>query len=136
MCVGQASGAGEDQAIGVAGEEGVWSARRLVGWYNGLPDDALLHPPLDSTEHALLVGQGNVAIDVARILLTPVELLKVIHRIIRQCKVLFFSVVMRFAIHVVKSVTNFSVKQDVLINNFCVKSFNCLENCSFQHYMY
>lgn len=52
-------------------------ARRLVGWYNGLPTDSNLEVDL-SGDTVAIFGQGNVAIDVARIFLTPVDSLKVI----------------------------------------------------------
>lgn len=72
-----AYGAAEDRPLGVPGESlpNVLSARRFVGWYNGLPEDANLSINLD-TDSAVVVGQGNVAIDVARILLTPIDILK------------------------------------------------------------
>ena len=54
----------------------VLSARRFVGWYNGLPRDTHFTVNLDVEEVAIL-GHGNVALDVARILLTPVNKLKV-----------------------------------------------------------
>jgi adrenodoxin-NADP+ reductase len=54
----------------------VLSARRFVGWYNGLPRDTDFPVNLDVEEVAIL-GQGNVAVDVARILLTPIDRLKV-----------------------------------------------------------
>lgn len=53
------------------------SARNFVGWYNGVPEDKDLKINLD-VEEAVIIGQGNVAIDVARILLTPIDKLKVI----------------------------------------------------------
>ena len=52
-------------------------ARRFVGWYNGVPNDRNLNIDL-SGEDAVILGQGNVAIDVARILLSPIDKLKVI----------------------------------------------------------
>lgn len=52
------------------------SARKFVAWYNGLPGDENLNPKLTG-DTVTIVGQGNVAIDVARILLSPVDLLKV-----------------------------------------------------------
>ncbi|XP_065898744.1 NADPH:adrenodoxin oxidoreductase, mitochondrial-like isoform X2 [Dysidea avara] len=72
-----AYGAKEERKLGIPGEDlpGVYSARAFVGWYNGLPEEKNLHPDL-SGERAVIFGQGNVAVDVARILLTPVELLK------------------------------------------------------------
>lgn len=46
-----------------------------MGWYNGLPEYAGLEPDL-SGEEAVVIGQGNVALDVARILLQDVDRLK------------------------------------------------------------
>ncbi|KAG8296426.1 hypothetical protein J6590_057538 [Homalodisca vitripennis] len=70
-------GAERDRELGLAGESlvNVVSARRFVGWYNGLPADRDLMPLLD-TDTAVVLGQGNVAIDVARILLTHIDVLK------------------------------------------------------------
>ncbi|XP_064126858.1 NADPH:adrenodoxin oxidoreductase, mitochondrial isoform X3 [Loxodonta africana] len=67
-------GAEDHQALGVPGEElpGVLSARAFVGWYNGLPENRELVPDL-SCDTAVILGQGNVALDMARILLTPPE---------------------------------------------------------------
>lgn len=65
-----AYGASKDRTLGVPGEslKRIYSAREFVGWYNGLPEFADLRPDL-SQDTALIVGQGNVALDVARILL-------------------------------------------------------------------
>jgi adrenodoxin-NADP+ reductase len=73
-----AYGSTEDRLLNVAGEThpGVISARELVGWYNGLPQFASLAPPLEDAEDVVVVGNGNVALDVARILLCDVERLK------------------------------------------------------------
>jgi NADPH-dependent glutamate synthase beta subunit-like oxidoreductase len=46
---------------------GVVGSAEFVGWYNGHPDFANLAPPLDGT-HAVVVGNGNVALDCARVL--------------------------------------------------------------------
>lgn len=72
-----AYGASQDTALNVPGESlrNVLSARQFVGWYNGLPDDASLEVDLD-VDSVVIIGQGNVAVDVARILLTPIALLK------------------------------------------------------------
>lgn len=70
-----ATGAPYDRRLGIPGDElpGVIGSAAFVGWYNGHPDFADLAPPLDS-EHAVVVGNGNVALDVARILSkTPAE---------------------------------------------------------------
>lgn len=55
---------------------GIYSARAFVGWYNGLPEYAELEPELTHGEEALVIGQGNVALDVARILLQDPNILK------------------------------------------------------------
>lgn len=47
--------------------EGVYGAAQFVGWYNGQPDFADLDPKLDDPA-AVVIGNGNVAIDIARIL--------------------------------------------------------------------
>lgn len=52
------------------------SATKFIGWYNGLPADKHVKVDLNA-EHAVIVGQGNVALDVARILLKPVDQLRV-----------------------------------------------------------
>uniref|UniRef100_A0A8C8YIG6 NADPH:adrenodoxin oxidoreductase, mitochondrial n=1 Tax=Prolemur simus TaxID=1328070 RepID=A0A8C8YIG6_PROSS len=67
-------GAEDHQALDIPGEElpGVFSARAFVGWYNGLPENQGLSPDL-SCDTAVILGQGNVALDMARILLTPPE---------------------------------------------------------------
>lgn len=67
-------GAEEDRSLGIPGENlsNVLSSRQFVGWYNGFPYDKNLKINLD-VEEAVIVGQGNVAIDVARILLTPID---------------------------------------------------------------
>ncbi|MGH0147208.1 UNVERIFIED_CONTAM: hypothetical protein FKN15_052790 [Acipenser sinensis] len=71
-------GAEGSRSLGIPGEElsGVHSAKDFVGWYNGVPGSKDLKPDL-SAETAVILGQGNVALDVARILLSPLELLKV-----------------------------------------------------------
>lgn len=67
-----AYGASKDRTLGIPGEgtlKGIYSARAFVGWYNGLPEYADLQPDLTQGEEAIVIGQGNVALDVARILL-------------------------------------------------------------------
>ncbi len=54
----------------------MYSARAFVGWYNGLPEYADLALDLSQGEEAIVIGQGNVALDVARILLTDVDALR------------------------------------------------------------
>src|SRR5258708_6374638 len=71
-----AVGAQTDRRMGVPGEglSGSWPATMFVGWYNGHPDFHHLQFDL-STKRAVLIGNGNVAVDVARMLaLTKQEL--------------------------------------------------------------
>jgi len=64
-----AVGAPHDRKLGIPGEDlpGVVGSAEFVGWYNGHPDFADLDPPLNGS-HAAVVGNGNVALDCARIL--------------------------------------------------------------------
>ncbi|CZR62235.1 related to NADPH:adrenodoxin oxidoreductase, mitochondrial precursor [Phialocephala subalpina] len=74
-----AYGASRDRTLGIPGEDnltGIYSARAFVGWYNGLPEYSDLSPDLTRGEEAVVVGQGNVALDVARILLQDTSILK------------------------------------------------------------
>ena len=61
-----------DMDIPGAGLAGVFGAASFVGWYNGHPDFRDLDPDLD-TPAACVIGNGNVAIDVARVLLKTTE---------------------------------------------------------------
>jgi ferredoxin/flavodoxin---NADP+ reductase len=72
-----ATGSPADRPLGIPGEElpGSHPATDFVGWYNGHPDHTHLEFDLLSAERAVVVGNGNVALDVARMLvLTPSEL--------------------------------------------------------------
>lgn len=64
-----ATGAPNDRPLGIDGEDlpGSHSASEFVGWYNGHPDFADRTFDL-STPRAVVIGNGNVALDVARIL--------------------------------------------------------------------
>ena len=64
-----ATGAPNDRKLGIPGEDlpGVVGSAEFVGWYNGHPDFADLDPPLDGA-NAVVIGNGNVALDCARIL--------------------------------------------------------------------
>jgi ferredoxin--NADP+ reductase len=69
-------GAQTDRRLEIPGEDlpGSWAATELVAWYNGHPDYQGLRFDLD-VERAVVIGVGNVALDVARMLaLTPEEL--------------------------------------------------------------
>lgn len=52
------------------------SAREFVAWYNGLPGHQDFAPQLHRHRSVAIVGQGNVAVDVARILLSPIDQLR------------------------------------------------------------
>jgi ferredoxin--NADP+ reductase len=69
-------GAQTDRQLGIPGEDlpGSWPATAFVAWYNGHPDFQELSFDL-SGERVVVIGNGNVALDVARMLaLTPEEL--------------------------------------------------------------
>jgi ferredoxin/flavodoxin---NADP+ reductase len=71
-----AVGSQTDRRLGIPGEDlpGSWAATELVAWYNGHPDYQHLEFDL-SHERAIVIGNGNVALDVARMLaLTQEEL--------------------------------------------------------------
>jgi ferredoxin--NADP+ reductase len=72
-----ATGSPSDRPLGIPGEElpGSHAATDFVGWYNGHPDQCDLEIDLLSAERAVVIGNGNVALDVARMLvLAPSEL--------------------------------------------------------------
>jgi len=64
-----ATGAPNDRALTIDGADlqGVYGSAAFVGWYNGHPDFKDLNPPLDGRD-VVIIGNGNVALDVARIL--------------------------------------------------------------------
>ncbi len=71
-----ATGAQTDKSLGIPGEDlpGSWAATEFVAWYNGHPDYRDLEFDL-STTRAVVIGNGNVAADVVRMLVTdPDEL--------------------------------------------------------------
>ena len=72
-----AVGASQSRSLGIAGEDlpGSTSATDLVAWYNAVPGAAGPVLPADGSGRAVIVGTGNVALDVARILVSPPELL-------------------------------------------------------------
>ncbi|RGP40424.1 Ferredoxin--NADP(+) reductase [Altererythrobacter insulae] len=64
-----ATGAPNDRELDLPGKElsNIFGSAAFVGWYNGHPQFADLDPDL-AGKHAVVVGMGNVALDVARIL--------------------------------------------------------------------
>src|SRR5262249_38235465 len=67
-------GAQTDRRLGIPGEElpGSWAATEFVAWYNAHPDFHPLTSDL-SRVRAVVVGNGNVALDVARMLALTAE---------------------------------------------------------------
>lgn len=74
-----AVGASADRPLGIPGENlpGALAATDVVGWYNGHPEQTDLRVPLgqiaNPSQRAVIVGNGNVALDVARILTASPE---------------------------------------------------------------
>ena len=71
-----ATGASADKPLGIPGHDkkGVLGVAAFVSWYNGHPDFRDLDPDLN-TEAVAVIGVGNVAVDVARVLVkTPAEM--------------------------------------------------------------
>jgi ferredoxin/flavodoxin---NADP+ reductase len=73
-----AVGAQSDKPLRIPGEDltGSVAATELVGWYNAHPQYETMSPDLTG-ERAIVVGNGNVALDVARILVTDPDELRV-----------------------------------------------------------
>ena len=71
-----AVGTQSDRALGIPGEElpGSVAAVDFVGWYNAHPHFSQMAPDI-SSGRAVVIGNGNVAIDVARILVTDPDVL-------------------------------------------------------------
>ena len=73
-----ATGAFKDRRLNIAGAQydGVYGAGEFVGWYNAHPDFSQKSPNLIS-KNIVIIGHGNVALDIARILAkSPAELLE------------------------------------------------------------
>ena len=70
-----AYGASSDRTLGIPGEHlrGVDSARQFVEWYNGMPSALGADFDLSRCETAVVVGNGNVALDCARMLSSTPE---------------------------------------------------------------
>jgi ferredoxin/flavodoxin---NADP+ reductase len=70
-------GARSECRLGIPGEDlpGSLASSDFVGWYNGHPDMVSRAPDLSGTR-ATVIGNGNVALDVARMLLLPNDLLR------------------------------------------------------------
>lgn len=70
-----ATGAQRGRKLGLANEEekyGVYDAHAFVNWYNGHPDYNTLNPMTHThANNAIIIGNGNVSLDIARFLLAP-----------------------------------------------------------------
>ncbi|KAG5438431.1 hypothetical protein PCANB_002920 [Pneumocystis canis] len=78
-CIIMAYGASKDKELGLSGEnnlKGVYSARSFVNWYNGHYEYQEFNPDLESSNLAIIIGHGNVALDIARILLIDPKVLE------------------------------------------------------------
>jgi ferredoxin--NADP+ reductase len=70
-----ATGSPMDRPLGIPGEDlpGSHAATEFVGWYNGHPDHTGIEVDLVSAERAVVIGNGNVAVDVARMLVLSAD---------------------------------------------------------------
>ena len=96
-----------DNSLNIPGENlpGVISARQFVNWYNGFPDKyfgGFVAPPLHKINDVTIIGNGNVALDVARVLLadpethwTPTDMLQNAVEILKQSAVKNVNIVAR-----------------------------------------
>ena len=74
-----AVGCSGDRRLKIPGEDfkGSYSATTLVGWYNSHPDFSCIDFDFSSVKKVAIIGMGNVAIDIARILMqAPEKLLR------------------------------------------------------------
>ena len=73
-----AYGASKDRMLGLNNElaDGVFPSRRIVNWYNGSLDNDIVDLKLESKRDAVVIGNGNIFCDIARILLKDPEDLK------------------------------------------------------------
>ena len=70
-----AYGSHSENYLNIPGEsklKNIISAKDFVGWYNGLPENKNLNMDLNCS-NAVIIGAGNVALDIARILLSSIE---------------------------------------------------------------
>ncbi|MBB5213178.1 molybdopterin-dependent oxidoreductase [Microbulbifer hydrolyticus] len=67
-----ATGGSKSRALTIPGADlgNIFGSSEFVGWYNGHPDHQALSPDL-SAHRAAIIGVGNVALDIARILTLP-----------------------------------------------------------------
>ncbi|KAH3666570.1 hypothetical protein WICMUC_005639 [Wickerhamomyces mucosus] len=74
-----AYGASLEKKLNIKGENQAYlngklfSSKQIVDWYNGYPENHLRPPPFDKVKEVTIIGNGNVAMDIARILLMPLS---------------------------------------------------------------
>lgn len=70
-----ATGCGRDRRLGIPGEhlDGVMGSMRFVDWFNAHPDAVDLTETIAQARHVAVIGNGNVAIDVARVFAKTAE---------------------------------------------------------------
>ncbi len=69
-----ATGGSQSRALNLPGADSanIFGSSNFVGWYNGHPDEAALAPDLSGST-SVIIGIGNVALDIARLLVLPTE---------------------------------------------------------------
>jgi adrenodoxin-NADP+ reductase len=68
-----AYGASKDNTLNIPNEDKVIAARDVVGWYNGDPSKQNIGLDLTKTNTAIIIGNGNVALDIGRTLLSEIS---------------------------------------------------------------
>ncbi|CDK28792.1 unnamed protein product [Kuraishia capsulata CBS 1993] len=70
-----AYGCADGSQLGIEGEDhpAVFNSKEFVGWYNGDPEHVGLDPPLEKAKTVTIIGNGNVSLDLVRVLLGPVD---------------------------------------------------------------
>ncbi len=89
------TGMSQPRLLGVAGETlpNSFNAAQFVGWYNNVPEYQDLSISLKDVKRVAVIGHGNVALDVSRILLKPWEAFKATEMSLRALEVLSTSAV-------------------------------------------
>ena len=72
-----ATGCEQSRNLDIPGEHGanVFSSRNFINWYNSHPHSLVFSDVFSKSETAIILGQGNVSLDVARMLLCPPDTL-------------------------------------------------------------
>lgn len=70
------TGANVSRKLAIPGENLCFSSESFIGWINGDPKYSCLEFNLEKVKDVAIIGSGNVALDAARLLLLPMNLLK------------------------------------------------------------